>query len=138
MTLLLPPIQPTRTIHTPFRLLTNILPTILTLDLLLDNIVIRRPTIHGSNHPQAHRNGQKPHNLVDEAAVREHDGAIRERLLGCVVAVGDGGIVRGSALEGCEFGGEVAAEEGEERDYGQDDVGDKGVGAGGEGGGQSV
>ena len=33
---------------------------------------------------------------------------------------------------------EIAREEGEERDYGEDYVGDEGVGAGGEGGGDAV
>lgn len=39
----LPPIQPTRAINTSLRFLTNILPTKLTLHLLLHDIVITRP-----------------------------------------------------------------------------------------------
>ncbi len=55
-----------------------------------------------------------------------------------VVSVGDCLIVFGAGFEDGEFLGQVAREEGEERDYGQDDVADEGVGAGGECGGEAV
>jgi hypothetical protein len=61
---LLPPITPTSTIHTPLRLLTNILATKLALDLPLHNIIIRATRVRQRNDPQRQRNAHKPHNLV--------------------------------------------------------------------------
>jgi hypothetical protein len=58
-------------------------------------------------------------------------------LFGGVVAIGYGGVVVWTGLQNGEFGIEVAGEEGEERDYGQDYRGDERVCAGGEGGGET-
>ena len=130
-----PPILPTRTIHAPLRLLTNILPAKLALDLLLHNIVIRPPRIHARDYPQAHGYDKKPHDLVDERAVCEYYGAVAKRLVLGVVARRDGRVVVGPVFHGCELLVEVPREEGQEGDEGEDDVGHEGVGACGEGGG---
>jgi hypothetical protein len=132
---LFPPILPTCTIHTPFRLFTDILPAKLALDLLLHNIVVRPTTIHTSNHPQAHRDNQEAHNLVDEGTVREHDGTVTKRLILGVVARRDGRVVVGPVFHGGELLVEVPREEGEEGNEGKNDVGYEGVGACCEGGG---
>ena len=67
---ILPPIRPTSTIHTPLRLLTNILPAKLALDLFLHNIIPTPPTIAQRNDPQRNRNSHKSHYLVEEVSVR--------------------------------------------------------------------
>jgi hypothetical protein len=108
---LLPPIHPTRTIYTPLRLLTLPLPAILALDLPLYNIVPTAATIQTRDSPQNTRYQHKPHNLIEEVAIREDDGAVRQRLVFGVVAVGDAGVVVRAVLEGGKFLVEVACEE---------------------------
>jgi hypothetical protein len=94
----LPPIHPTRTIHTPPRLLTNILPTKPTLNLLLHDIIIRPPRIRQRKSPQRKRNTNKPYNLIQETPIRKHYGAVVEGLLDGVVAVRDVGVVLRAVL----------------------------------------
>lgn len=57
----IPPIQPTRAIHTPLRLLANILSAKLTPHLPLDDIIPTAPAIYHSDDPQRQRNSQEPH-----------------------------------------------------------------------------
>jgi len=83
----LPPIHPTRTINTPLRLLADILPTKLTFDLLLHNIIVRAPRVRKRNNPQRQRNTHKPHNLIQKTAIRKHNGAVIQRLRDGVVPV---------------------------------------------------
>jgi hypothetical protein len=85
--MLFPPIQPTRTIHTPLRLLRNVLPAILALDLLLDDVVMARPAIETCNHEQAQRDEEEAHDLVEKVTPGPDDGAIVESLLHGVVTV---------------------------------------------------
>jgi hypothetical protein len=131
---LLSPIRPTRTVDTPLRLLTDVLPTKLAFHLLLDNIVIRASRIRKRNNPKRQRNAYKAYDLVEKTAVGKHYGAVVERLLDCVIAVGNGAIVVWTVFEDGKLLVQVAREEGEERDDWQDDVGDERVGAGSEGG----
>lgn len=83
--LIFPPIQPTRTINAPPRLLTNILPTILTLDLPLNNLVLTNPLVPPSDHEQTQRDQRKPQDLVQKAAVQPHHRPVRLRLLHRIV-----------------------------------------------------
>jgi hypothetical protein len=136
--LTLSPIHPTRTIHTPLRLLANILPTELALNLLLHNVIIRAARIRKCDYPQRQRNAHETDHFVDEIAPREYHRAVVERLFHGVVPRGDGAVVGGAALQDGEFLVEVAREEGEERDYGEDYVRDERVGAGGECGGEAT
>lgn len=114
----LSPINPTRTINTPLRLLTNILPTKLTLDLLLHNIIIRTPRIRQRNDPQRQRNTQKSYHFIQETAVRKHHRAVVQRLCDGRVAVGYSTVVVGTVFQDRELLVEVTAKEGQERDYG--------------------
>lgn len=95
---LLPPIRPTRTVHTPLRLLTNILPTKLALNLLLHNIIIRAPRIRQRNDPQRQRNAYEPNHLIQEAAVRKHNSPIVKCLFDGVVPVRYGAVVGWAVL----------------------------------------
>jgi hypothetical protein len=131
---ILPPIRPTGTVNTPLRLLTNVLPTELALDLLLHDIIPTAPTIRQRNHPQRHSNSHKPHNLVKEVSISQYHGAVVNCLGRCVVPVGYSGVVVWPVFEDSEFLVEVAGEEGEERYDWEDDIGYEGVCAGGEGG----
>jgi hypothetical protein len=135
--LTLPPIHPTRTIHTPLCFLADILPAELTLDLLLHDIIICAPRVSQCNKPQCKRNAHEANNLVKETTVRKDHGTVVERLFHRVVAGRYGIVVGGSVLEDGELLVEVAREEGEQGDYGEDDVGHEGVGAGGKGRGEA-
>jgi hypothetical protein len=84
---ILPPIRPARTVNTPPRLLTNILPAELALDLLLHNIIPTSPGIRQRDYPQRHRNSHEPHDLIEEVTVRQHHGAVVDGLGRRVVAV---------------------------------------------------
>ena len=68
-TLLLPPILPTRTIHTPLRLLTNPLPAILALDSMLNDLIIRYPGIQLRNNIQRDANTKEVEYFIQEGAI---------------------------------------------------------------------
>lgn len=135
--LIFPPIQPTRTIDAPPRLLTNILPTILALDLPLDNLILTNPLVTPSDHEKTQRDQRKPQHLVQKAAVKPHHGPVRLRLLHRVVATDLAALVARPAAQDQEALVQVAGEEGEQGDDGEDDVCDEGVGDGCEGGGET-
>jgi hypothetical protein len=105
----LPPVRPAGTVNTPLRLLTNILPAKLALDLLLDDIIPTAPAIRQRNHPERHSNSHEPHNLIKEVSVSQHHGAIVYGLRRRVVPVGDGGVVVGPVFENGELFVEVSA-----------------------------
>jgi hypothetical protein len=133
-TLLLPPIQPRRTIHAPLRLLTNVLTAVSAAHLSLDDVVMRDPRVRTGNEEQRQRNDDEADQLVDERAPCPDDRAVLKRLLDRVVVPR----VRLALAENEELFFDVAGEEGEEGDDGQDDVGDERVCNGGEGRGEAI
>lgn len=122
-TQILPSIQPSRALGTPPRAVTNPLPAELALDLLLHNRVPTDPLISHADTPKHHRGREEPYQLIEKVAIGENHGAVVKGLGGRVVPAGDGGVVVGTALEEPELDGQVAGEEGEKGDNGEEDVG---------------
>ena len=84
----LPSVLPARTIHTPLRLLTNILPAKLALDLLLHYIIVCTSGVCKRNDPQRQCNANEAHDFIEERPVGEDDSPIVQRLRNSIVASG--------------------------------------------------
>jgi hypothetical protein len=116
---------PCRAIDTPLGLFTDVLSAVLALDLPLDDVVTSRPAIGLRNCEQCNGDQYEANDLVQERAIRPHNGTVVKCLLDSVV-----GHSLAATPEHGELLVEVAVDKGEQRNQREDYVRDEGVGDG--------